>query len=213
MRQLVLHATILRQWTIAEGENVIALFVFLGIALGVSRIVDTAARRATEAARARGHARTLARLAATTGDEDPVPALLQSLRSAFALDSVAVLRRNGSGWIVEATVGEPPITSPADAATVKELSADFVLALDGPSIPAEDVLVLNAFADQLADGDRARPAARRGRPGARPRRGQRAARRPAASGVARPAHAAGVDQGMRHEPAQPRRHVVGGGDG
>ena len=34
------HST---QWTIAEGENVIALFVFLGIALGVSRIVDTAA--------------------------------------------------------------------------------------------------------------------------------------------------------------------------
>ena len=33
---------------------------------------------------------------------------------------------------------------------MKELSADFVLALDGPSIPAEDVLVLNAFADQLA---------------------------------------------------------------
>ena len=43
-------------WTIAEAENVVALFVFLGIAIGVSRIVDTAARRATEAARARGHA-------------------------------------------------------------------------------------------------------------------------------------------------------------
>ena len=53
-------------------------------------------------------------------------------------------------WIVEAAVGEPPISNPADAATVKELSADVVLALDGPSIPAEDVLVLNAFADQLA---------------------------------------------------------------
>ena len=30
----------LHEWTIAEGENVVALFVFLGIALGVSRIVD-----------------------------------------------------------------------------------------------------------------------------------------------------------------------------
>jgi len=138
-----------RQLTIAEGENVIALFVFLGIALGVSRIVDTAARRATEAARARSHARTLARLAATTGDDDPVPALLQSLRSTFLLDAVAVLRRDGSGWVVEAAVGEP-ITSPSDAEMVKELNPDFVLALDGPSIPAEDVLVLNAFADQLA---------------------------------------------------------------
>ena len=58
------------KWTIAEGENVVALFVFLGIAVGVSRIVDTAARRATEAARARGHAARLPgwrrRLAKTT---------------------------------------------------------------------------------------------------------------------------------------------------
>ena len=139
-----------RQLTIAEGENVVALFVFLGIALGVSHIVDTAARRATEAARARSHARTLARLAATTGDEDPVPALLQSLRSAFLLDAAAVLRHDESGWVVEAAVGDRSITSPSDAETVKELNPDLVLALDGPSIHAEDVLVLNAFADQLA---------------------------------------------------------------
>ena len=138
------------KWTIAEGENVVALFVFLGIAVGVSRIVDTAARRATEAARARGHARTLARLAATSGEDDPVPALLQSLRAIFNLDAVALLRRNGHDWEVEASVGEPAITAAHDAETVKELSPDVVLALDGPSIPAEDLLVLNAFADQLA---------------------------------------------------------------
>ena len=138
------------KWTIAEGENVVALFVFLGIAVGVSRIVDTAARRATEAARARGHARTLARLAATSGEDDPVPALLQSLRAIFNLDAVAVLRRNGHDWEVEASVGEPAITAAHDAETVKELSPDVVLALDGPSIPAEDLLILNAFADQLA---------------------------------------------------------------
>ena len=139
-----------RQWTIAEGENVVALFVFLGITIGVSRIVDTAARRATEAARARGHARTLARLAAATGDEDPVPALLQSLRSTFALDAAAVLRRDGDRWLVDASVGDPPITEPADAETVKELNAGTVLALNGPMVAAEDVLILNAFADQLA---------------------------------------------------------------
>jgi two-component system, OmpR family, sensor histidine kinase KdpD len=138
------------EWTIAEGENVVALFVFLGIALGVSRIVDTAARRATEAARARGHARTLARLAATTGEDDPVPALLESLRSALGLDSVAVLRRDGHGWVAEAEAGEPRITNPRDAETVKELNTDVVLAIDGPNIPAEDLLILNAFADQLA---------------------------------------------------------------
>ncbi len=139
-----------RRWTIAEGENVVALFVFLGIALGVSRIVDTAARRATEAARARGHARTLARLAATTGDEDPVPALLHSLRATFALDAAAVMHREGDDWVVDAAVGDRPITDPTAADTVKELNAGLVLALDGPNIAAEDLLILNAFADQLA---------------------------------------------------------------
>jgi two-component system sensor histidine kinase KdpD len=139
-----------RRWTIAEAENVVALFVFLGIALGVSRIVDTAARRATEAARARGHARTLARLAATTGDEDPVPALLQSLRSTFALDAVAVMHREGSHWVTDAAVGDRVLADPSGADTVKELNTGAVLALDGPNIAAEDLLILNAFADQLA---------------------------------------------------------------
>ena len=140
----------LHEWTIAEGENVVALFVFLGIALGVSRIVDISARRATEAARARSHARTLARLAATTGDEDPVPALLQSLRSTFGLGAVAVMHREGDHWEVDAAVGDQMVTDPADADTVKELNAGVVLALVGPNIAAEDLLILHAFADQLA---------------------------------------------------------------
>jgi two-component system sensor histidine kinase KdpD len=38
------------RWTIAEAENVVALVVFLGVALVVSGCVAAAARRATEAA-------------------------------------------------------------------------------------------------------------------------------------------------------------------
>jgi two-component system sensor histidine kinase KdpD len=135
-------------WTVAEAENLVALFVFLGIALGVSRIVDTAARRAAEAARARGHARTLARLAASTGEDDPVPALMESLRTTFALDSVAVFRRHDDAWDLQAGAGE--VRGVDDAAIVRELSPGLVLAIDGPSIPAEDLLILNAFGDQLA---------------------------------------------------------------
>ena len=139
------------EWTIAEGENVVALFVFLGIALGVSRIVDTAARRATEAARARGHARTLARLAATTGDEDPVPALLQSLRSAFALDAVAVLRRDGPGWVVEAVGGRTADHQPArrrDGQGAERRRRARARRAEHPR--RGSCSILNAFADQLA---------------------------------------------------------------
>jgi two-component system sensor histidine kinase KdpD len=137
-------------WTVAEAEDVAALFVFLGIALGVSRIVDTAARRAAEATRARSHAQTLARLAASTGDDEPVPELLEGLRAAFGLDAVALLRRDEGGWTFEAGAGARRISAPDGAETVIALDSDVVLALDGPSIPAEDQLILNAFADQLA---------------------------------------------------------------
>ena len=159
-----------RQLTIAEGENVIALFVFLGIALGVSRIVDTAARRATEAARARSHARTLARLAATTGDEDPVPALLQSLRSAFALDAVAVLRRDGSGWVVEAAVGRTADHQPARRRDGQGAERRLRARPRRAEHPRRGRARPQRLRRPAGRGARTRPAARRGRPGAGPRR-------------------------------------------
>jgi two-component system sensor histidine kinase KdpD len=137
-------------WTIAEGENVIALLVFLGVALVVSRFVDIAARRAAEATRARANAATLARLAATTGEADPLPELLNHLRTVFDLTAVSVLRRVETGWLVEAADGEPVPTTPDQADLVEELASGIVLAVTGPSVAAEDRLVLNAFAAQLA---------------------------------------------------------------
>jgi two-component system sensor histidine kinase KdpD len=138
------------RWTIAEGENLIALIVFLGVALVVSRFVDIAARRAGEAVRARRSATTLARLAATMAEADPLPALLSHLRTALALTAVAVLRRVDTGWEVEAGDGEPVPLTPSDADFLEELTPGVVLAVSGPSIAAEDHVVLNAFAAQLA---------------------------------------------------------------
>jgi two-component system sensor histidine kinase KdpD len=140
----------IHRWTIAARENVIALVVFLGVAFVVSRFVDAAARRATEAVRARASASTLARLAATMGEEDPLPSLLHHLRTAFTLRAAAVLRRDGDGWVVDAADGEAAPTTPEQADLVEELASGVVLAVAGPSIAAEDRLVLNAFAAQLA---------------------------------------------------------------
>ena len=68
----------------------------------------------------------------------------------FALDSVALLRRADDTWIVEAGAGEPLPPAPHHAQTVRELNPGIVLAITGPSVAAEDQLILNAFADQLA---------------------------------------------------------------
>ena len=111
------------------------------------------------------------------------------------------------GWAVEAAAGDAgrPTrrrpTRPCRSATV-------VLACVGPRPRGRRPRVLDAFAAQLAaalerGGCRPRPPARR-----QLAAGQRAAHRPAAGGVARPAHAAGVDQGVGVEPAAARRRLV-----
>ncbi|MBI3257357.1 MAG: sensor histidine kinase KdpD [Actinobacteria bacterium] len=135
--------------TIAESENMIALAVFLGVTIVVSRFVDVAAGREAEAARARSQATTLAGLAAGMSDEDPLPTLLDHLRSVFMLDAAAVLVRSDTGWLVEARSGSNVPTEPSEANLVENLVEGAILVLAGPSIDAGDRTVLNAFAAQL----------------------------------------------------------------
>jgi two-component system sensor histidine kinase KdpD len=138
------------RWTIAEGEHAVALVVFLGVAGTVSHFVDAAGRRAVDAARARAEAQTLASLAATTSEDDPLPSLLGHLRDVFGLEGAAVLRSQNGTWTVEATSGEPAPTRPDEADVVEELPPDGVLAVVGTGIGAGDRVVLNAFAAELA---------------------------------------------------------------
>jgi two-component system sensor histidine kinase KdpD len=84
------------------------------------------------------------------GEEDPLPALLAHLRSVFGLESAALMRHDEHGWHIEAIDGEPPPVTPDDADLVERLAPDVVLALNGRLIAAEDQIVLNAFAAQLA---------------------------------------------------------------
>jgi two-component system sensor histidine kinase KdpD len=83
-------------------------------------------------------------------EADPLPALLAHLRNVFALDAVALLRRVDHQWHVEASDGSPVPYRPDDADLVEPLGHDIVLALRGQRIAAEDQIVLNAFAAQLA---------------------------------------------------------------
>ena len=136
---------------ISDRENVIALLVFLGVALIVSRFVDAAARSAADAERAGNEARTLADLAATILDDDPMPALLSHLRDAFGFEGVALLRRRDAGWECTAAAGEHYATDPGAADLTEPLSADEVLVITGRAVAPEEHLVLDAFATRLAD--------------------------------------------------------------
>ncbi|MDQ3945600.1 MAG: DUF4118 domain-containing protein [Actinomycetota bacterium] len=139
-----------QRWTIAEADHTVALVVFLGVAALVSHFVDAAAHRSIDAARARTEAQTLATLAATTSEDDPLPSLLRHLGDVFSLDGAAVLRAEDGAWSVEASSGEAAPTRPEEADLVEELPPDGVLAVVGAGIAAADRLVLNAFAAELA---------------------------------------------------------------
>jgi two-component system, OmpR family, sensor histidine kinase KdpD len=131
--------------TISEGENILALIVFLAVAGIVSVFVDLAARRAVEGRRARAEAEALSRLAGSA----PVPAVLESLIRVLGLDGAAVLHRQGSGWRIEAASGERAPENPAAASSTIDLDDEHVLALAGGPVRSEDERVLEAFTKEL----------------------------------------------------------------
>ena len=83
-------------------------------------------RRPPESSRPAGRAaeaQTLATLAATTSEDDPLPSLLGHLRDAFGLETAALLAGRDGHWSVEATSGEGAPTRPEDANLVEPAAA------------------------------------------------------------------------------------------
>jgi two-component system sensor histidine kinase KdpD len=141
----------LHQWTIHEGKDLIALIVFLLVAGVVSGYVHFAARRSAEAARARAEAETLARLGGQLmAEEDPLPLLIGTLRTAFGLSAVAVLQQSGGGWRVETSTGTPVPETPEDGDLSIAIDTEMQLVVVGPGLAADDLSLLQAFTGQLA---------------------------------------------------------------
>ncbi|GLW74773.1 sensor histidine kinase [Kitasatospora phosalacinea] len=136
-------------FTIGEPNNVIALMVFAVVALTVSTVVDHAARLTQRAARATAEAETLSTLAGSVlRGAGALPELLDKTRTAFALDSVALLDRVSG----EALGRSDAEGDPASDRTVTELpvGSGALLVLAGRRLPAADQRVLTAFAAHIA---------------------------------------------------------------
>ena len=141
----------LHQWTIHEGKDLISLVVFLLVAGVVSALVHTAARRSAEAARARAEAETLALLGGQLmAEEDPLPVLIGTLRTAFGLGAIAVLQRSGDSWVVETSTGAPVPQSPDDGDLSIAIDPEMELVVVGPDLAVDDLALLQAFTGQLA---------------------------------------------------------------
>lgn len=132
--------------TISEGENILAVIVFVTVAVIVSGVVALAARRSVEARRVRAEAEALARLAGSS----PVWAVLDGLRRLLGLDGAAVLhRQSGGGWRVEAASGDRVPESPEAGSETFVLNDEHVLVVSGAPIRSEDRRVLDAFVREL----------------------------------------------------------------
>jgi two-component system sensor histidine kinase KdpD len=137
-------------FTIANGRDLLALVAFLVVAGVISVLVDLATRRRNDAYRARGEARSLARMAAVVlRANDPLPELVSDLVTTFHLEGGAVLHPTKEGWRIEAAAGMRPPTSPVDGNVTMSLPGEAMLVLRGSGLRAEDRQVFDAFATQL----------------------------------------------------------------
>ncbi len=141
--------------TIADGKSLLALLLFVTVAVTVSSVVHLAALRARQAARSTEEAKELLALAQTVlGGEDTPAAVLRYLTASRG-GRAELLERTGEQWVRAATSGTTGIADPVEHATPR---SDLVLEVAGQHRPLSPRL-LDGVAAQVAaalDRDRLR---------------------------------------------------------
>ena len=133
-------------FTINEPENLLALCVFLVVAVVFSSYVALAARRAVAGEQARAEADIFLTLSGHT----PVADLLERLQRALQLDGIALLAGRGGSWSVAAESGEQPPRNPENAVQTIDLGEGRLLAISGRAVAAEEQRILDAFVRELS---------------------------------------------------------------
>ncbi|MGW4872789.1 DUF4118 domain-containing protein, partial [Streptomyces chartreusis] len=144
----------LRRITIADPKNLLALVIFVFVAVAVASVVDLAARRTHQAARLRAESEILSFLAGNVlRGETGLTELLERVRETFGMDSAVLLERESDvdPWTCAGRVGAgAALARPEDADVDVPVGDHMALALTGRVLPAEDRRVLAAFAAQAA---------------------------------------------------------------
>ncbi len=129
---------------IDEFASLVGLVSFLAVAGVVAVLVGRLGARTADADHSRAQARALAAAAASVAEDDPVPELLDRLRSLLGADLVAIEQ---GGAIVDGSGDVAAANSPHAERIQLEGDRQLVLApiVDDP----DEVSVVRAFADQL----------------------------------------------------------------
>lgn len=141
-------------FTIAKPDNLLALLLFVVVAVSVSSIVHLAARRSQQAARSRGEAEALLTLArAVLAGNDTPASVLDQLRATLGV-GVELCERSGQAWVRIAASGD--VESPETTAV--RVRGDLSVIAHG-AISEQDRRLLEAGAGQAVaalDRDRLR---------------------------------------------------------
>ncbi|MCU1592115.1 MAG: histidine kinase [Frankiales bacterium] len=133
-----------------RADHIVVLGVYLAVAVAVSTVVDLAARRTAEAARARAEAQALASLAgAALSEQQTLPDLLEQVRVVFGMRSAALLEQDGSDWVTVTSV-DGGTADARDVAIDVPAGPGLLLRVRGAELFAEDRRVLASFAEAAA---------------------------------------------------------------
>jgi two-component system, OmpR family, sensor histidine kinase KdpD len=142
----------LYSFTIGETENLITVLAMAVVGLLVAIVVDRAARRAQQAARSQAEGALLASFARTVLTRtDPLPRLLEKVREAFALRSVALLEQDPDrpdDWHCVTSSGPPGCRAPDEADVDVPIEDDLHLVGTGRALPASDRRLLEVVGGQ-----------------------------------------------------------------
>jgi two-component system, OmpR family, sensor histidine kinase KdpD len=133
--------------TISEPLHLLALFIFLLVAILVSVVVDRAERRSRAARRSAAEAETLATVSGSIiRGENAVAALANRMREAFGLNGVAITHEGSVLYETEAVEHPAPETAPSTAIEFGEGNS---VVLRGRDLQASDRRILEAFVAQI----------------------------------------------------------------
>ncbi|MDQ1744024.1 MAG: two-component system, OmpR family, sensor histidine kinase KdpD, partial [Pseudonocardiales bacterium] len=141
----------LHRFTVSDGNNVLALVVFVLVSVLVAGLLDRADRRRRQAVRASSEAQLLAAVAGSAaGSGSSLAGLLEQVRETLGTRAVTLLERAGAGWQVVAQLGENPPHSPEQADVTVAADEHVTLLLSGALPAAGDQRVLRVIAVQAA---------------------------------------------------------------
>jgi two-component system sensor histidine kinase KdpD len=140
-------------FTIAQPRELLALLLFVTVAVAVSSVVHLAARRAVQAARAREEAASLLELAQTVlGGADSPAAVLEHLTRTHG-GQAELQERVGGRWVRTASSGVDGVLA---AATRIDIRDDLTLMVTGQDPSATPALLAGYAAQAAAALDRER---------------------------------------------------------